>query len=111
MTEAAGISAAFLWLAATAGALSLLTPCVFPMVPITVSYFLRHAQTSRARAFTAVAVFGLGIVVTFTALGVTVAALVGAAGLMRFAANAWVNLAIAAIFLALALNLDRKSVV
>ena len=105
MTEAAGISAAFLWLAATAGALSLLTPCVFPMVPITVSYFLRHAQTSRARAFTAVAVFGLGIVVTFTALGVTVAALVGAAGLMRFAANAWVNLAIAAIFLALALNL------
>lgn len=105
MTEAAGISAAFLWLAATAGALSLLTPCVFPMVPITVSYFLRHAQTSRAKAFTAVAVFGLGIVVTFTALGVTVAALVGAAGLMRFAANAWVNLAIAAIFLALALNL------
>ena len=105
MTEAAGISAAFLWLAATAGALSLLTPCVFPMVPITVSYFLRHAQTSRARAFTAVAVFGLGIVVTFTALGVTVAALVGAAGLMRFAANAWVNLAIAAIFLALAINL------
>ncbi len=101
----AGISPAFLWLAATAGALSLLTPCVFPMVPITVSYFLRHAQTSRARAFTAVAIFGLGIIVTFTALGVTVAALVGAAGLTRFAANAWVNLAIAAIFLTLALNL------
>jgi thiol:disulfide interchange protein DsbD len=101
----AGISGTFIWLAATAGALSLLTPCVFPMVPITVSYFLRHANTSRSRAFAAVAVFGLGIVVTFTALGVTVAALVGAAGLMRFAANAWVNLAIAAIFLALALNL------
>jgi thiol:disulfide interchange protein len=103
--QAAGISSSFLWLAATAGALSLLTPCVFPMVPITVSYFLRHAQTSRARAFTAVAIFGLGIIVTFTALGVTVAALVGAAGLTRFAANAWVNLGIAAIFLALALNL------
>jgi cytochrome c biogenesis protein CcdA len=101
----AGISPAFLWLAATAGALSLLTPCVFPMVPITVSYFLRHAQSSRTRAFTAVAIFGLGIIVTFTALGVTVAAVVGAAGLTRFAANAWVNLAIAAIFLALALNL------
>lgn len=105
MNGLAGISAAFVWLAATAGALSLLTPCVFPMVPITVSYFLRHANTSRARAFSAVAVFGIGIVVTFTALGVGVAALVGAAGLMRFAANAWVNLAIAAIFLALALNL------
>lgn len=105
MSGTVGISIAFLWLAATAGALSLLTPCVFPMVPITVSYFLRHANSSRARALAAVAVFGLGIVVTFTALGVTVAALVGAAGLMRFAANAWVNLAIAAIFLALALNL------
>jgi len=82
MNGTAGISAAFIWLAATAGALSLLTPCVFPMVPITVSYFLRHANTSRAGAFAAVAVFGLGIVVTFTALGVSVAALVGAAAIM-----------------------------
>jgi thiol:disulfide interchange protein DsbD len=105
LTGSAGVTAAFIWLAATAGALSLLTPCVFPMVPITVSYFMRHANTTRTRAFAAVAVFGLGIIVTFTALGVGVAALVGAAGLMRFATNAWVNLAIAAIFLALALNL------
>lgn len=105
MIDHLGVSAAFIWLAATAGALSLLTPCVFPMVPITVSYFLRHAETTRRRAFTAVAVFGLGIIVTFTALGVSVAALVGAAGLARFAANPWVNLVIAAIFLALALSL------
>lgn len=32
----------FIWLAATLGALSLLTPCVFPMIPITVSYFTNH---------------------------------------------------------------------
>ncbi|MGI8508817.1 MAG: protein-disulfide reductase DsbD family protein [Gemmatimonadaceae bacterium] len=100
-----GVSASFLWLAATAGALSLLTPCVFPMVPITVSYFLRHAGVSRARAFTAVAVFGAGIVATFTALGVAIAAVAGAAGLTRFAANPWVNLAIAAVFVALGLSL------
>lgn len=101
----AGVSASFLWLAATAGALSLLTPCVFPMVPITVSYFVRHAGMSRARAFSAVALFGLGIVATFTLLGVGIAALAGAAGLARFAASPLVNLAIAAIFIALALNL------
>lgn len=100
-----GVSASFLWLAATAGALSLLTPCVFPMVPITVSYFLRHAGVSRARAFTAVAVFGAGIIATFTALGVAIAAVAGAAGLTRFAANPWVNLVIAAIFIALGLSL------
>ena len=105
MITQAGVSFAFIWLAVTAGALSLLTPCVFPMVPITVSYFLRHARTSRASAFGAVALFGGGIVFTFTALGVGVATLIGAASLMRFAANAWVNLGIAAIFLALALNL------
>jgi thiol:disulfide interchange protein DsbD len=105
MTGVAGVSVAFIWLAATAGALSLLTPCVFPMVPITVSYFLKHAHTNRARAALAVVVFGLGIVATFTALGVGIAAFVGAAGLIRFAANAWVNIAIAIVFLALALNL------
>ncbi|MGI8546564.1 MAG: protein-disulfide reductase DsbD family protein [Gemmatimonadaceae bacterium] len=100
-----GVSASFLWLAATAGVLSLLTPCVFPMVPITVSYFLRHAGASRGRALAAVAVFGAGIVGTFTALGVAFAAVIGAAGLARFAANPWVNLAIAAVFLALGLSL------
>jgi len=41
----------FIWLAITMGALSLLTPCVFPMVPITVSYFTRHAAPTRGRAF------------------------------------------------------------
>ena len=100
-----GVTASFAWLAITAGAVSLLTPCVFPMVPITVSYFLRHAGSSRARALTAVGLFGGGIVATFTAHGVTLATLVGAAGLARIAANPWVNVAIAAIFIALALNL------
>src|SRR6185295_772043 len=45
----------FIWLAITMGALSLLTPCVFPMVPITVSYFTRHAAPTRGRAFASAA--------------------------------------------------------
>ena len=40
----------FIWLAMSVGALSLLTPCVFPMVPITVSYFTNHAAGSRKSA-------------------------------------------------------------
>lgn len=75
------------------------------MVPITVSYFLRHAGTSRSRAFAAIAVFGAGIVGTFTALGVVIAAFIGAAGLARFAANPWVNLGVAILFIALGLSL------
>jgi thiol:disulfide interchange protein DsbD len=101
----AGSWAAFLWLAVSMGALSLLTPCVFPMVPITVSYFTRHAAPTRARAAGSAALYGLGIVLTFTVFGSLLAAVAGAAGLNRFAANPWVNLAITALFLLFALNL------
>jgi thiol:disulfide interchange protein len=96
---------AFIWLALSMGALSLLTPCVFPMVPITVSYFTRHAAPTRARAIGSAAIYGLGIVLTFTVLGSALAAVAGAAGLSRFAANPWVNLAITALFLVFAMNL------
>lgn len=100
-----GVDGSFIWVAATAGALSLLTPCVFPMVPITVSYFTQHAGTSRGVALRNASIFGLGIIGTFVALGLALAILVGATGVNRFAANPWVNLCIAAIFLGFAFNL------
>jgi thiol:disulfide interchange protein DsbD len=96
---------AFLWLAVSMGALSLLTPCVFPMVPITVSYFTSHAAATRRGAIGSAAVYGAGIVLTFTVLGSGVAAIAGAAGLNRLAAKPWVNVAIEGTFVALALNL------
>jgi thiol:disulfide interchange protein len=95
----------FIWLAVAVGALSLLTPCVFPMVPITVSYFTAHAGASRAAAVRDALVYVAGIIITFTLLGMTLALFVGAAGMNRFAANPWINLLIAAIFLGFALNL------
>ena len=95
----------FLWLAVTMGALSLLTPCVFPMVPITVSYFTNHAAARRSGAVRDAAIYALGIVLTFTGLGLALAALFGAAGINKFAANPWVNLAITGIFLMFALSL------
>jgi thiol:disulfide interchange protein DsbD len=97
--------ASFLWLAMSMGALSLLTPCVFPMVPITVSYFTSHAATSRSRALRDAAIYALGIILTFTALGLALAVLFGAAGINKFAANPWINLAITAVFFAFALSL------
>jgi len=96
---------AFLWLAISAGALSLLTPCVFPMVPITVSYFTSHSSADRRTGLRNALVFGLGIVLTFTALGLALAIFIGATGVALFAANPWVNLALAALFVAFALNL------
>jgi thiol:disulfide interchange protein len=98
------VSAAFLWLAASTGLLSLLTPCVFPMVPVTIAYFSRPEGKSPSglrRPF----LFGLGIVATFTILGLALAAVFGAAGLYRFASDPTVNLILAALFLIFATNL------
>jgi thiol:disulfide interchange protein DsbD len=95
----------FLWLAAVMGALSLLTPCVFPMIPITVSYFTRTGEQSRGSAAGNALVYALGIMATFTILGMAIAMLVGAGGINRFAANPWMNLLVTALFLAFALNL------
>ncbi|MCK6474134.1 MAG: DUF255 domain-containing protein [Planctomycetes bacterium] len=96
---------AYLWLAVLGGLTALLTPCVFPMVPITVSFFTKRKQATRGRAVLEAGVYSLGIVLTFTLLGVLCALLLGATELNRFAANPWVNIAIAALFLLLALNL------
>ena len=98
------MSAAFLWLAATTGLLSLLTPCVFPMVPVTIAYF-STPDGERSSGLRRPLLFGLGIVSTFTVLGLALAAIFGAAGLNRFAADPWVNLTLAAIFLLFAANL------
>ncbi len=95
----------YLWLAVAMGALSLLTPCVFPMIPITVSYFTHRAGRSRREAVTQALVYGLGIVLTFTAVGFTIAVGFGASGLTRFAADPWLNLGIMALFVAFALSL------
>jgi len=95
----------FIWLAITLGALSLLTPCVFPMIPITVSYFTNHASHSRAKAVRLATIYSLGIIATFTILGMLLAIFVGAAGINLFAANPWVNIIITAIFLLFAFNL------
>lgn len=95
----------FIWLAITLGALSLLTPCVFPMIPITVSYFTNHAAGNRAKSVRLATVYSLGIIATFTIIGMLLAIFVGAAGITLFAANPYVNLLITAIFLFFAFNL------
>jgi thiol:disulfide interchange protein len=92
-------------LAMLMGALSLLTPCVFPMVPITVSYFTNRAGRSRREAVMQAVVYGLGIILTFTAVGFAIAVGFGASGLNTFAADPWLNLAITGLFVAFALSL------
>jgi thiol:disulfide interchange protein DsbD len=96
---------AYLGLAALMGLLALTTPCVFPMIPITVSFFTKRRQTTRARTIRDAGLYSLGIILTFTALGFIFTALLGATGITSFAANPIVNIVIAGVFLVLALNL------
>ena len=96
---------AFLYLAVTMGFLALLTPCVFPMVPITVSFFTKQQSQTRSESLLRSLAYCLGIVVTFTGLGLLLAATLGASGASLFAANPWINLFITAIFVAFALSL------
>lgn len=95
----------FLLLAMGMGALSLLTPCVFPMIPITVSYFSNRAEGNGKSVLISAAVYSFGIILTFTALGMFLAIMFGAAGVNQLAANPWVNLLITAVFLGFAFSL------
>ena len=94
----------FILLAIGAGLGALLMPCVFPMIPLTVSYFTKHAH-DRQHAVRMAGVYGLSIIVIFTGLGILMALLIGASGAQLIAANPWVNLFIGLTFVVFALSL------
>jgi thiol:disulfide interchange protein DsbD len=96
---------AYVWFSMAMGGLALLTPCVFPMIPITVSYFTKRQAVSRKQAVGEAFLYSLGIVLTFTALGFAFTFLFGAGGINRLAANPWVNTGIALVFVVFALSL------
>jgi thiol:disulfide interchange protein DsbD len=103
---------AFLLVAFGFGLATIFTPCVFPMIPITMSYFLnRQAGTGAAAngisrdAVRQAVVFCLGIIVLFSGLGLVTTAVVGPAGISQLGANPWVNGFITALFVAFGLSL------
>ncbi|MBI3994214.1 MAG: thioredoxin family protein [Candidatus Lambdaproteobacteria bacterium] len=101
----AGGLGAFLALAVGFGLLALLTPCVFPMIPVTVSFFAGAAREGHAAALRLALLFGAGIVVTYTGLGLVLTFLLGAAGVSQFATSPWINILVALFFTAFALSL------
>lgn len=105
----AGGLGAFLLLALGAGFAALLTPCVFPLIPLTVATFSKGDAAgegaSRGAAVGRALVFGVAVVAVFTALGGAASALLGAAGAQQVAANPWVNLTLGLAFVVFALAL------
>ncbi|MFA6034015.1 MAG: cytochrome c biogenesis protein CcdA, partial [Myxococcota bacterium] len=86
-----------------AGFLTSLTPCVYPLIPITIGMFGARAAKSRGRAFLLSFTYALGISITYTTLGV-IAALTGAT-FGSYMSNPLVILTIVAVFVLLALSM------
>ena len=95
----------FLVLAMSMGFLALLTPCVFPMIPMTISFFMHRSENTNSSPVKSATVYMLGIVLTFTFLGMMLAILLGASGANQLAANPIVNMFIAFLFIYFAMSL------
>ena len=72
------------------GLLALLTPCVWPIIPMTVSFFLKRSK-ERKQAIREALIYGASIVVIYLLLGVAVTLLFGPAALNQLATNAFFN--------------------
>jgi len=83
------------------GFLALLTPCVWPIIPMTVSFFLKRNK-ERSKAIHEALTYGLSIIVIYVALGLLVTALFGANALNALSTNAWFNIFFALLLIVFA---------
>jgi thiol:disulfide interchange protein len=101
----AGDFGLFLITAFGAGLAAIFTPCVFPMIPFTVSYFLNRQTGGKRDGILHATVFCLGIVILFTGLGALMKAIAGPFGVVQLGNSPWVNGFIAAVFVVFGLSL------
>lgn len=73
------------------GLIALVTPCVWPMIPMTVSFFLKQNK-SRSKSVATAAIYGASIIVIYVALGLIVTAVFGASALNELATSAIFNI-------------------
>ncbi|MFI8606331.1 cytochrome c biogenesis protein CcdA [Cellulophaga baltica] len=73
------------------GFAALLTPCVFPMIPMTVSFFTKQSKTKAAGIKNAI-IYGLSIIVIYVLLGILVSLIFGADALNALSTNVWFNI-------------------
>src|SRR6266568_2412815 len=95
----------FLALAFGTGLLAIFTPCVFPMIPITMSFFLNKPSATRRDSVFQAAVFCLGIIVLFSGIGLLTTTLLGPFGVVQLGSSPWVNGFISLVFLVFGLSL------
>ncbi|MGJ8734879.1 MAG: cytochrome c biogenesis protein CcdA, partial [Cellulophaga sp.] len=79
------------FIAFLSGFAALLTPCVFPMIPMTVSFFTKQSKNKASGIKNAI-IYGICIIVIYVLLGTAVTGLFGADALNALATNVWFNM-------------------
>lgn len=86
-----------------AGMVALLTPCVYPMIPITVSIFLKQSK-SRKEGIAKALIYGLSIIIFFSLLGFLISLIWGFTALNELSTHWLFNLVIFTVFIVFALS-------
>ena len=79
------------FIAFLSGFAALLTPCVFPMIPMTVSFFTKQSK-SRAKGIRNAIIYGFSIIAIYVILGLIVTKIFGADALNALSTDVWFNL-------------------
>ena len=85
------------------GFLALLMPCIFPMIPLTVSFFMKQSK-NRSQGIRRAVVYGISINVIYVAIGILITAMFGSSALNALATNPWFNLFFFALFVVFAIS-------
>ena len=85
------------------GLAALFMPCIFPMIPLTVSFFTKQSKT-KAEGITKAVIYGVSIIVIYVLLGMLVSLLFGADALNKLSTNPWFNIAFFVLFVVFALS-------
>ncbi len=86
------------------GLLAVVMPCIWPVIPMTVSFFLKRAKTSRRRGIRDALIYGLSIVVIYLTLGLLVTAIFGSDTLNALSTNAVFNVLLFLLLVVFALS-------
>ena len=74
------------------GLLALVMPCIWPIIPMTVSFFLKRSKDNKKRGIRDAVIYGISIVVIYLALGIGVTAIFGPSTLNALSTNAVFNI-------------------
>ncbi len=86
------------------GLIALLTPCVWPMLPMTVSFFLKRNKKNKGKAIKDAITYGVGIIIIYVTLGLLITGIFGASALNDLATSAIFNLLFFALLVVFAIS-------